>query len=407
MRLQSRTWLGAVLATGFFTVAAQAQFLETFESCATGPITTGPPNALCNNWQQWDSAPNVTSLINTDVARNGTKSVSVDAILAGQTSDLVHTYSGFTSGQWTFRAWSYLPGPGATLPLVPAFDKIYFLILNTYNDFGPYDWSVQLTMDPAAGTWQVDAGSAATATGAIFVDRWVECRAEIDLNANLCEVFYDGVSTAPAYSWTGGVFGGGFGALNIACIDLYHGPATVVGSGKGYWDDVALQLGPQPAPPITYCAGKVNVGLGGSPGGCTPSISSSGPLYSSATQTSGFNVFATGVLTGKSTLLFYTTNVPPANGQASTPFQLGTLCVKVPIRRTQNVTATPATGPCVLGVTSIDFNAFAHQVGPPVPPVALQTPGITVNCQWWGRDQGIPPPNNTQLSNGLQFDIGP
>src|SRR6185503_15945011 len=85
MRLQSRTWLGAVLATGFFTVAANAQFLETFESCAVGNVTTGPPNAACHNWQQWDSAPNVTSFVNTDVAHNGTKSVSVDSIVGGQT----------------------------------------------------------------------------------------------------------------------------------------------------------------------------------------------------------------------------------------------------------------------------------------------------------------------------------
>lgn len=407
MRLQSRTWLGAVLATGFFTVAANAQFLETFESCAVGNVTTGPPNAACHNWQQWDSAPNVTSFVNTDVAHNGTKSVSVDSIVGGQTSDLVHTFSGFTSGQWTFRAWQYLPGPGATPPLVPAFDKIYFLILNKYQDFGPYDWSVQLTMDPAVGTWSVDAGSVATNTGAIAVDRWVECRAEIDLTSNLCEVFYDGTSCAPPYSWTGGVFGGGAGALDIACIDLYHGPATITPSGKGYWDDVALQLGPQPPLPTTYCTGKTNVGTGLSPGGCTPSIGSNGPLYSSASQTSGFNIYATGVLAGKSTLLFYTTNVPPANGQASTPFQLGTLCVKTPIRRTQSILASPSTGPCAGAKTQMDFNAFAHQAGPPVPPVALVTPGITVNCQWWGRDQGIPAPNNTQLSNGLQFNIGP
>lgn len=43
--------------------------------------------------------------------------------------------------------------------------------------------------------------------------------------------------------------------------------------------------------------------------------------------------------------------------------------------------------------------------GSPLP--ALTTPGSIVDCQWWGRDPGFAAPNNTMLSNGLNYTVGP
>ena len=43
--------------------------------------------------------------------------------------------------------------------------------------------------------------------------------------------------------------------------------------------------------------------------------------------------------------------------------------------------------------------------GNPLP--ELRVFGTTVGAQWWGRDQGFPSPNNTTLSDAVEYVVQP
>jgi hypothetical protein len=169
-----------------------------------------------------------------------------------------------------------------------------------------------------------------------------------------------------------------------------RGTRTIGQSTDCFFDDLSLSVG---CGASTYCTAKLNSQ------GCTSAIGYSG--VASASAGSGFLVNAAGMINNKSCLLFYGTT-----GPAGVAFQGGTLCVKAPVKRTPatNTGGNPPPNDCS-GQPSIDMNLFAAGGlgGTPLP--ALTIPGTVVDCQWWGRDPGFGAPNNTQLTNGLQYTI--
>jgi hypothetical protein len=176
--------------------------------------------------------------------------------------------------------------------------------------------------------------------------------------------------------------------------NLAGNPNTVTDLTTFYQGTFMVRAEGSGAAPFVYCVPKTN-SLG-----CTPSIGFTGAP--SATAGSGFVVRASNVRNNKNGLLFY-----GVSGQANTPFQGGTLCVNPQIKRTGAVNSggNPAPANDCSGIYALDMNAFAVSPGPPVPLAALTVSGTIVDCQWWGRDPGFPPPNNTTLSDGLQYTV--
>lgn len=150
-----------------------------------------------------------------------------------------------------------------------------------------------------------------------------------------------------------------------------------------------------PRPPVIYCTAKFN-SLG-----CLPTIQFSGSP--SASAGSGFLVSCSDVINNKSGLLFY-----GLHGQAAIPFQNGTLCVQSPVKRTVGVNSfgNPPPNDCS-GVYVLDMNCFAAGGCGGNPDPMLSQPFAVVACQWWGRDPGFPAPNNTTLSDALEYTVGP
>jgi hypothetical protein len=134
----------------------------------------------------------------------------------------VHEYAGISAGEWVFTAWQYVPA---------AFSGTsYFILLNTYADGGPYDWSVQLRFDGAAGTVTDDfrTGDAVS----LVRNSWAQIRIEFDLSANTVSQFYNGTRIATG-AWTTGPDS----LREFAAVDLFAN-----GSGLVYYDDMSLVI---------------------------------------------------------------------------------------------------------------------------------------------------------------------
>ncbi|MCL5280921.1 MAG: hypothetical protein M1376_13565 [Planctomycetes bacterium] len=209
-----RRQIGALAFIVLLSLAGNSwasEFAEGFETYAAGTSVHGQ-----GGWKGWNNVAAAGAPVSNRTAHGGRNSIEILG-----SSDLVHEFH-LTSGKWTVTAYQYIPtgARGAT----------YFILLNTYQDDGPYDWSVQTEFDMTAGIITPAIGATGSPAKIVY-DQWVQIRLVIDLTANTFEESYNGtkIATGP---WDTNAHG------TLQAIDLFGNGASSV-----YYDDLKIDSG--------------------------------------------------------------------------------------------------------------------------------------------------------------------
>ncbi len=194
---------------------------DNFDSYVTGSALHGQ-----GGWEAWDDNPATTAYVVDDQARSTPNSCEI-AWFGGVSADIVQQFTDINSGDWIITTYLYVPSDMS--------GNSFFILMNDYQHGGPHntqDWSLQIQFSASTGKiWDYNNLAAELP---LIVDAWAELRVEIDFEADIQTVYYDGTFLL-SKSWKDGVSPGG--AKNLAAIDLY---ADSVASTSVYWDDFLL-----------------------------------------------------------------------------------------------------------------------------------------------------------------------
>ena len=225
----SKSCLKAVLLFALVTApfaASGATFTDNFDGYTAGSQIHGQ-----GGWKGWDNSPGAGGVVTNAFSASPLNSVDISG-----GSDLVHTFSGATSGTWTFSALQYVP-TGAT-------GDTYIILLNQYNDGGPNSWSVQTHMNTATNL--VISDYAGGVTLPVIRDQWVPYRADINLDTNTVSEFYNN-QLLITHQWRDTADANSLNA--ITALDLYANGASSV-----YYDNISLVPEASSATLLAMCA---------------------------------------------------------------------------------------------------------------------------------------------------------
>lgn len=216
-------------ALALFPATAAADWFENFDSYAAGSQIIGQ-----GGWEGWDLSPTAGALVSNLYGKSPANSVEI----VGPT-DLVHTYTGYTSGTWEYTSWMYIPSGFS--------GQSYYIMLSTYAHGGTKTWAMQPYFDSLSGRFFGYMGAPTAFVGPAYVtDAWAELKLIVDLDLDWAQFYYNGklvdnpnVGDHPqlggGWKWSGGWSGGATHPKEIACVDLYANGATAV-----YYDDMSL-----------------------------------------------------------------------------------------------------------------------------------------------------------------------
>ncbi|MBL7148650.1 MAG: T9SS type A sorting domain-containing protein [Candidatus Cloacimonetes bacterium] len=175
-------------------------------------------------WTTWTNSPGSAedAYVSDAQALSGTQSVVVEG-----SSDLVYIMDEYTSGIYSMEVNLYIPTGYCG----------YWNLQKTNLPY-PGEWAFQIMFD-VTGIASADAGASAALTFPFSFDTWINMELVVDLNADWCEIWVDGVMLHE-YQWTLGTFGTP-GLLTFGGMNLYAWASTG-NSPLCYFDDIALHV---------------------------------------------------------------------------------------------------------------------------------------------------------------------
>jgi hypothetical protein len=229
---------------------------DGFEAYSLWQLLDGLPSPDDGGWKGWDNVPSAAGQVTNVQAHSGQYSNQI-----WLNSDNVHEYPGYTSGQWVYTAWQYIPENFSGMT--------YFILLSDYWDGGDQTckWALQIHFDSVTGF--VESERDYTVDLPLIKGRWVQLRCDIDLTADSMSFYYDN-ELLISKPWTAGPNNLNDGILNISAVDLFANGASPV-----YYDDISLA---PPGSPLSCEAGGPYSGeigeaihfIGSASGGATP-----------------------------------------------------------------------------------------------------------------------------------------
>ena len=389
-----RRMFSSVLLAFLCPFPATAQWLDDFDAYPTGPL------AGQGGWEEWNgggASPN--EVVNAGLGaavRSAPNSIWVRGN-GDSTYDWGKNQPGtYTAGLWTFCGHLYKPLTTTLFNMdVPSF----WIMLNEYEPNTPSNWSVQVDFSPITGLFSVDTATTTMSGGPLGFDQWVEVRAEIDLDQDTVQLFYDGVSMGAPYPWNGGVSGFGSGSTEIDTLNLFANGALSPQS-RVYWDDLSLLPGFDGCP--ADCPGAVSATYctaGTSALGCQAVLTGLGDP--SPTAGSGFTVTVDDVNGNTVGALFY-----GQNGRMALPWGNGTSwrCVVPPVKRLPLYATSGSSGTCEGGFSD-DLNALWCATCPK--PAKAPVVGQKLQMQFWYRDPLNTSNQTSGFSSALEADVCP
>ncbi len=217
----------ALLGMCLLAPTAQAGSGDNLDSYTASVVI--PPG---NDWVGWGGAAAANCIVTAGPANSQPNSL---AAVGGAGTDQCYEFGyGPKTGVWDFSVMTYIPSDGKA-------GETYFNLMNTFDQANNnYQWGqvqIHWMMDPTHANadlvWNQNNLAGAQA---IQYDTWVEVSADIDLDVNTCEVFYDGVSLGASAPWSDQA------VLGIEVMDIFpiSADASVI-----YYDDISLI--PEPA----------------------------------------------------------------------------------------------------------------------------------------------------------------